>query len=253
MASSVPFKMTPACRDELLDLGLSSLEACLVFERGEMVKAILPGRETLRVAGRGRVFFMKRVCGPGWRDVLREARILDTTRAVGLPVPAVAALGAEEGRAVLLTQALPPSRKLEEVVLAERPDAERAIRLGRRLGEIVRRLHDAGVNHRDLYAGHVLVDADDGLHLVDLGRAEVRRRVPLRRVIKDLAALRFSLGESESGRALFAACLERWLDAEGSAVRRRRVERAVELKARRIRAHVKRKLARGDLNVHCNE
>ena len=60
------------------------------------------------------------------------------------------------------------------------------------LARLVRTVHDAGVNHRDLYLVHVLRTAEGRDALIDLHRAQVRRRVPARWRAKDLAALAFS-------------------------------------------------------------
>lgn len=57
---------------------------------------------------------------------------------------------------------------------------------------LVRRMHEAGINHRDLYLVHVLRRADGTLCVLDLHRAQMRRRVPQRWRAKDLAALAFS-------------------------------------------------------------
>jgi heptose I phosphotransferase len=71
-----------------------------------------------------------------------------------------------------------------------------------RLADISRRLHSAGINHRDYYLCHFLLDidmpiaadtlADHRLYLMDLHRAQIRARVPRRWLVKDLGALYFS-------------------------------------------------------------
>ena len=55
--------------------------------------------------------------------------------------------------------------------------------------ELVLALHTRGWHHRDLYLHHVLIDADGGLVLIDLGRARRPRWVRRRWFAKDLAAL----------------------------------------------------------------
>jgi len=61
-----------------------------------------------------------------------------------------------------------------------------------------RTLHGNGVNHRDYYICHFLLDVSgdwrDGItaSLIDLHRAQLRRKTPRRWVIKDVAGLYFS-------------------------------------------------------------
>jgi hypothetical protein len=64
------------------------------------------------------------------------------------------------------------------------------------LGELVRRLHDASLYHRDLYFSHVFLDRDEGgaivFRLIDLQRV-IRPLLRRRRwAVKDLAALEYS-------------------------------------------------------------
>ena len=66
----------------------------------------------------------------------------------------------------------------------------------RQVARIARNMHAAGVNHRDFYLCHFLMDigseADPVLHLIDLHRAQVRQAVPSRWLVKDLGGLLFS-------------------------------------------------------------
>ena len=71
-----------------------------------------------------------------------------------------------------------------------------------KLADISRRMHEAGINHRDYYLCHFLLDRsfagsgefnrDTPLYLIDLHRAQLRSRVPYRWRIKDLGSLYFS-------------------------------------------------------------
>ena len=125
---------------------------------------------------------------------------------------------------------------------------------GRRPGQLdnlLRQLHDSGVNHRDYYAGHVLVDRLDRLHLVDLGRAEIRRRVPRRRVIKDLAAFLFSVPERVVDVELREHFVRSYL-GENPETRVTDLVATVTRKSRWMRRHAERKLARGETNIHVN-
>jgi len=69
------------------------------------------------------------------------------------------------------------------------------------LASIARRLHDHGVNHRDFYICHFHVwpeqlavanPVDPKIALIDLHRVQIRRRLPRRWRLKDIAGLYFS-------------------------------------------------------------
>ncbi|GAB1260696.1 lipopolysaccharide core heptose(I) kinase RfaP [Aurantivibrio plasticivorans] len=66
------------------------------------------------------------------------------------------------------------------------------------VADIARKIHAAGINHRDLYICHFLLKLEGKdirnpiLHLVDLHRAQIRRQVPRRWLVKDLASIYFS-------------------------------------------------------------
>ena len=57
-------------------------------------------------------------------------------------------------------------------------------------------MHEAGVNHRDFYLCHFLMDIGSEsapqLHVIDLHRAQIRARVPVRWQVKNLGGLLFS-------------------------------------------------------------
>jgi len=71
-----------------------------------------------------------------------------------------------------------------------------------KLAQTARTMHEAGMNHRDLYLCHFLLDISNGIknvepdalkfHVVDLHRAQRRKQVPLRWRVKDVASLYFS-------------------------------------------------------------
>jgi heptose I phosphotransferase len=115
------------------------------------------------------------------------------------------------------------------------------------LAQITRKMHECGVNHRDFYLTHIHVKKDKppepSLFVIDLNRADIRKKVPLRWRVKDIAALNFSAPANVFTRAdrirfLKAyLCVERLTKAEKKFVRRvirkstqiaRRAPRAME-------------------------
>ncbi len=71
-----------------------------------------------------------------------------------------------------------------------------------KLADISRTLHQNGINHRDYYICHFLLDISKGeenltiedlkISLIDLHRAQLRNKTPERWIIKDIASLYFS-------------------------------------------------------------
>ena len=67
-----------------------------------------------------------------------------------------------------------------------------------RVAEIARVMHASGMNHRDFYLCHFLLDVTESdltqasIYLIDLHRAQIRSEVPRRWLLKDIAGLYFS-------------------------------------------------------------
>jgi len=57
-------------------------------------------------------------------------------------------------------------------------------------------MHANGVNHRDCYLVHMMVDANQAwpskMYVMDLHRAQLRAKTPSRWIVKDIAGIYFS-------------------------------------------------------------
>jgi heptose I phosphotransferase len=174
-----------------------------------------PGRRTLRFAHGGRSYFVKLHSGVGWAEIFKnlftlrlpvlgatnEFEAIRRMRAAGLAAPRPVAY-AREGtnpatrRSLIVTEDLGDSISLETLCAAwpQHPPAigeKRA--LIAEVARISRRMHEDGINHRDFYLCHFLRSYTDGrLYVIDLHRAQLRRRVPRRWLVKDLGGLYFS-------------------------------------------------------------
>ncbi len=127
----------------------------------------------------------------------RELRLTAELFARGLPVPRPVAAGVERHgptySAALITVRLPGARSLVDCL----NDAAPA--LLERVGATVRRFHDAGLDHVDLNARNLLVDAQGKVWLIDLDRCRLRspgqwREANLQRLGRSLA--KFGAAES---------------------------------------------------------
>ena len=126
-----------------------------------------------------------------------EWRLLDIMRQRGLPVPKpVAARYRREGpwyRCDLITERIVDAEPLSSA-LARGALAESAWRA---VGAAVARLHHAGVDHADLNAHNVLLDAEGAVSVIDFDRG--RLRAPGIWVTRNLARLRRSLAKISRG------------------------------------------------------
>ncbi len=200
-------------------------------------------------------FYIKRYGPPPWREYLKP--LLRFTRPIvgarvewdallafhqlGLPTMTPVMFGQAGRRSFVLTQSLEGYVKLTEWIDAHCPSSPAASEAYRtaidKLAPLTRTMHNAGVHHQDYYLCHVLVPEEvgpPGMHIIDLGRARVRRRLSVRWRVKDLAQLDYSAETvSVLGRLRF---LRRYLDRPF-----RRIDRAlvwwIGLKRRLIARH----------------
>jgi heptose I phosphotransferase len=192
---------------------------------GEMYRE-KEGRRTLRFVHDGRGYFLKYHAGIGWGEILKslsqakapvlgaaqEKRAIEALRSAGIDTMTIAGFG-EQGlspasrESFIVTDELADTLSLEDVCESwpDNPPVPAVRRhLVTRLADISRLMHQAGVNHRDYYLCHFLVDRDRAqrqdfsgpLYLIDLHRSQVRLRVPRRWRVKDLGGLYFSAARS---------------------------------------------------------
>lgn len=107
----------------------------------------------------------------------RELELLVRLRRQGLPVPSPVAARVEPTgrlspfvRQALLTEFLPDTRTLTEVLRERALPADR----WRAIGDTLARMHAAGVDHADLNAHNILLDDAGGVHLIDFDRGRLR-------------------------------------------------------------------------------
>jgi 3-deoxy-D-manno-octulosonic acid kinase len=104
----------------------------------------------------------------------REWRLLRELRAAGLPVPNPVAAHVYRTGAIytadIITSYLRDTQKLSWFIAQSRAPAE----CWRRVGSMIRAVHDHGVDHPDLTAHNVLLDAAGNPFLVDFDNARVK-------------------------------------------------------------------------------
>ena len=182
------------------------------------------GRRTLRFEIDGRFYFLKLHQGIGWFEVIKnivqfrlpvigaknEWQAISRLHQIGVHTMHVVAYGSRginpsSQLSFLITDELTDTLSLEDLCAKwpeNPPDFRFKQVLIKQLAEIASKLHGSGINHRDFYLCHFLADISMGenklsaenlkLYVVDLHRAQLRKKTPLRWLIKDLGGLYFS-------------------------------------------------------------
>ncbi|WP_323813145.1 lipopolysaccharide core heptose(I) kinase RfaP [Cellvibrio sp. NN19] len=180
----------------------------------------VPGRQTLRFELNGQAYYRKLHTGVGWGEIVKnlvrgrlpvigarnEWQALNCLQAAGVPslTPvAYGEMGINPARRLsfIVTKELAGVVQLDDFLRAHpKLDVVRKRRLIDAVAKIARGIHQQGLNHRDLYLCHFMLDVSafnneqtgSSLYLVDLHRAQLRNKVPFRWVVKDLASIYFS-------------------------------------------------------------
>ncbi len=191
---------------------------------GGKVYREMDGRRTVRFERGGRSYFAKIHTGVGWREILKnlvqlrlpvlsarnEWRAIHRLEELGIPTMRIAGYGVRGWnparlRSFIVTEDLGSTVSLEDLCRDWRSHPPRIAdkrRLIDQLANTARRLHENGMNHRDFYLCHFLLDMSRGelsealqearIYLIDLHRMQLRRATPRRWMVKDLAGLYFS-------------------------------------------------------------
>lgn len=245
--------VSPEMRLSFASHGLNTPEDFLAMP-GEIVSGH-PDRHVMRVVlDDGHVCYLKREHRIRWRDQfsnwragygwisksVREGHTLQYLNSLGFPGPKWLAFGEDgKGRAFLLVDEVGGAVELPRLLQTVVNLRDWAIRLGRFCAE----LHEAGFDHRDLYAKHFLINRDsDAISLLDWQRTEKQECVSWAQRMRALATLLATLPALESGpfaRERFAATLLWAYRCVARGAHRNGVPRFSTF-ARRIRSEVSR-------------
>lgn len=199
--------------------------------QGEIARE-MTDRQTLRFEINGCGYYRKWHRGVGWREVFKnllqlrlpvlgaknEWDALNKLRALNIPSLTPLAYGVR-GKNPAKQQSFIVTRELTDVIQLDHYFEQNSVAIKSRrlilqqLALMVRALHKAGINHRDLYLCHFMLKPESlvaginpEIYLIDLHRAQCRVQVPRRWQIKDLAAFYYStlnLGFSRRDRLRF--------------------------------------------------
>ena len=193
--------------------------ACAAGLSGKVFRAV-KNRRTLRFEQDGKGYFIKFHGHTGIGELLKnllqlklpvfgaenEYRAIRRLESLGLAtmtIRAYAARGTKPCRleSFLITDEITGHVSLEDFCRSwpqNPPGSRLRHELIEKLAETCSKMHFGGVNHRDCYLCHFLLDSDSFrkgrilLRVLDLHRAEIRRAIPERMRVKDLAGIFFS-------------------------------------------------------------
>ena len=181
------------------------------------------GRTTLQFNFQGNSYFLKFHSGVGWKEIFKnllqlrlpilgasnEWHAIQRLEELGLDTMSVVAYG-RRGLSPATQESFIVTRELENTVSLEDycadwqknpPPFRVKMALIAKVAAMSRRLHRAGICHRDFYLCHFhLLKGSElepqsvvpKLFLIDLHRALVKRRLDRRWIVKDIAGLYFS-------------------------------------------------------------
>ena len=163
----------------------------------------------------GTRYFIKLHYGVGWKEIFKnifkfraptvgafpEWKVLKKLKVLGIECPEPVGfysrgINPANLKSFLITRSLTNTISLEEALQEGKfqklsfPEKKEFIE---KIALISRNLHDSGINHRDYYLCHFLVDKDldskKSIYLIDLHRAQLRSSVPKRWATKDIGGL----------------------------------------------------------------
>ncbi|HSW68941.1 MAG TPA: lipopolysaccharide core heptose(I) kinase RfaP [Gammaproteobacteria bacterium] len=214
------YSMPQRAADLIENFGLKLLFTQAMEMRGEVYRE-LENRRTQRVIFNEKYYFLKQHFGVGWKEIFKnllqgrlpvvsaknEWLALQRLEQLNIPAAKIAGYGCRglnpaTRRSFLLTYELPPHISLEDFCRDWKttpPHFQLKQNLIKEVARIARIMHENGINHRDFYICHFLLDQESLkknkkliLFIMDLHRAQMRKRVPERWIIKDLSGLYFS-------------------------------------------------------------
>lgn len=260
------FHVVEAYRPALTELGMANIDDVFSFNQGQDLfkKNIGSFRSRFRFQTEdpARTFFLKRYDHPPVKTQLtnwisgRKRRSCCLTELdpiqelnrhqVGAPSPV--AYGCQWGwlfekRSFLITEKIPDGdsleRRLPQYFYA--PATAQTIRLRRafvrHLAQFIRRFHDLGYRHRDLYLAHIFSDTKDKLYLIDLARAFRPIIFQQRFLVKDLAQVFYSMPAQYFSRTDRLRCYLHYADTKRLRSRDKAFIRRIVSKAQRMARH----------------
>ncbi len=182
------------------------------------------GRRTLRFVLGEKSYFLKYHQGIGWVEIIKNLlqfrlpiisaknewlaiQLLEQNQLDSMQIAAYGERGWNPAKkeSFLVTDELIDTMSLEHLGKQWRqtpPTFKTKLKLITKIAQLSKKMHENGLNHRDFYLCHFLLDKsfattntiedETRLFLIDLHRAQIRNKVPQRWLVKDIGSLYFS-------------------------------------------------------------
>lgn len=215
------FFVDPAYKKGLEKLGLTSVDAVFAFQAGKNLSkenlASYRSRVEFQVESPAVTLFMKRYNRPpitvqikNWLSAKKqvscgfaEYEAAHELAKMGINIPRVVAWGQQcgillEKRSFVIMEKVPRGESLERRLpeffdgAATPENLKMRRRFIRDLATFIRKFHETGYRHRDLYFCHIFRTTDGQFYLIDLARAFRPILLDARYCVKDLAQLNYS-------------------------------------------------------------
>ncbi len=223
------FFVSGAYEDTLSQLGLNSIDAVFNFTAGENLTKdnLAPYRSRIRfqIESPSTTLFLKRYNRPPLPVQIKnrlaarsrvscasgELLAITNLNASGVKTPKPIAYGQQwhgpiEKRSFIITEKIPEAESLERQLppsfhTQATPENIRARRrFIKELAAFVRKFHDTGYRHRDLYLSHIFHGNSGAFYLIDLARTFRPLLLKKRYRIKDIAQLYYSAPSAQISR-----------------------------------------------------
>ena len=186
---------------------------------GEVFRNV-KNRKTMKFSAEGGFYFIKIHRATGWGEILKNLlmfkkpvlgaenefkaiRLLESLQIPSMEIKAYGKRGSmpSNQESFLITKEITGMIPLEDFCAnwaQDPPDFHLRVRLIRELAATIGKMHFNGMNHRDCYLCHFWLDnatlANNKIKItvIDLHRAAIRKKIPRRMQIKDLAGILFS-------------------------------------------------------------
>jgi hypothetical protein len=210
------FFVDPKYQQLLKGTGLNSLDSIFAFKQGQqLTKAnLVSWRHRIRLQlPDGQTVYLKRYLKPplsiqikNWLQHGQRAFLSEYDKGpqkelgnMNIRIPQTIAYGGQwtglfEKRSFIITLEIPNAHSLETTLpnCFTVQDFKEKKRFILKLADFIRRFHNTGYRHRDLYLCHIFLSEKETLYLIDLHRTFKPKLLGKRYKVKDLAQLHYS-------------------------------------------------------------
>lgn len=215
------FFIDPAYKKGLENLGLTSVDSVFSFQAGKNLAknnlAAHRSRVKFQIDSPETTLFLKRYNHPpitaqfkNWLSAKKQVSCAfieydsaQNLTKMGIRTPRIVAWGEQHGMlfekcSFIIMEKIPQAESLERQLpeFFDGPATRENLKMRRSfiidLAAFVRKFHDTGYRHRDLYFSHIFRNTDGQFYLIDLARAFRPTLLDNRYRVKDLAQLNYS-------------------------------------------------------------